>query len=288
MAILPQISVTEFDTWRKKADQRISFLVLFSNKRSTGERLPAAKALTHAAELAFATSQVPRGCELMEQALDILLKDLPTAFTRISILGALTKQVDTSLRASGIIINGAVPGPWRGSASTLRRVAGTLIAAAACSPSLITALDLLFQDIGKIKEPNSRLAFLALVSALEADTLPIFGFGRRDDGSLDPNGTREGRSAALSAFSALHLRYAARLRLLASDQAHWHDLRTRAPLIDWALLGLHVAAIRRHTTIDQNLLKLLPGVGPTLNFIGSLASDIVQRYGPPQSQSYPQ
>jgi hypothetical protein len=241
--------------------------------------------LTHAAELAFATSQVPRGCELMEQALNLLLEDVPTAFTRISILGALTKRVDTSLRPSGIVINDAVPGPWRGSASTLRKVAGTLIAAAACSSSLITALNLLFQNVGNIKDSDSRLAFLALVSVLEADTLPVFGLGRRDDGGLNPTGTQEERSAAISAFIALHLRYAARLRLLASDQAHWRDLRTRAPLIDWALLGLHVAAIRHHTAIE--ILRATPSVGPTINFIGSLASDIVQRYGQPQSQSYP-
>jgi hypothetical protein len=280
MAFLPHIN----DTWRRKADQRINFLGLFSDKHSTSKRLPAAKALMHAAELGFATGQVSRGCDLMEQALSILMQGNPTEWpvVRISILGALTKQMRTSLQTSGIVLqNGAIttqPMPWRGSANTLHRVAGTLIAAAVCCRSLDTTLALLLLPVENIPDANSRLAFLALANALEADTLPIFGFSRRDDGGLNLSSTGDELSAsAISGFTALHLRYAARLRLLASDQAHWRDLRPRVPLIDWALLGLHIAAIRHHKLGSLSALSAT-AVGPTLNFVGSLASEIAQRY----------
>lgn len=286
MAMLPQINPDEFESWRRKADERIKFLVLFSD-RFTNERLPTAKALTHAAELALASNQVSYGCDLMERALNVALEGEPAKWPmmRVIILGALMRRVDTFLEMSGIklqIGSKKHEAPWLGSISTMHRAAGSLLAAATCSSFLPIALNLLFSRSEDAPDATSRIAFFALTKALDADTLPDFGFGRRDDGGLNSSIRHDEISAARVAFAALHLQYAARLRLLASDQAHWRELRPRAPLIDWALLGLHVAAIRHGTRIaneiqEQRLSRGAPIV-PTLDFIHSLASDIVQRY----------
>jgi hypothetical protein len=257
MAWLPQISELERDEWRGRANRRIHFLRRFSemsrpDSSSQTTRLTSSNALTQAAELALATDQTQLGRELMKGALDSLLRGPADTWpiVRTALLGALLSEVGTSLTPIGVILKdaGRMQGPswWKGPASLWERAAGPLIAAAVAYGSLENALLLLLSS-GIDAIDSNRLAFLIFASAREADTLPAFGFERREDGGLIRRSDEyfsDFRSAT-AAFVSLHQRYAARLRLLAVDSAWRTQLRPRFPLIDWTLLALDVALIRR-------------------------------------------
>jgi hypothetical protein len=290
MSMLPQFNGNDAAAWRQKANQRIKFLEQFSeaplrpSPRFAGDLpLAAAKALTSATELAFATDQPQLGCELMERTFALVSSMAidRRPILRTSLLGGLLRRTKTTLQSGGVWLSddGFNEAPWHGSTATLNRVAGTLIAAAACSKDWPNAFPLLTQKLGDLKDDRSRLAFLALTNTIEADALRALGFDRRPDGGLQPVGIliRPLTGAAL-AFVALHLRYATRLRLLASDGEHWQKLLPRAPLIDWALLGLHVAVLRNNPALlefRESETSLILG---TLSFVQGLAGHIAKRY----------
>jgi hypothetical protein len=95
------------------------------------------------------------------------------------------------------------------------------------------------------------LSFLVATNTIDAETLPAFGLSRRLNGRVYGHweDAEKQRNGAMTAFITMQQRYAARLRLLASDRAHWDMLRPRAPLIDWTLLALTVALLRHQSKI---------------------------------------
>jgi hypothetical protein len=68
--------------------------------------------------------------------------------------------------------------------------------------------------------------------------------------------------------------YENRVLLMQHDTFHWNALRARAELIDWGLLILHVALIRRR---HNKILDEVPPPGPASQFIRSLADEIERR-----------
>lgn len=297
MAWLPLIPDDKRKDWRERADRRIDFLKRFSERwrpeddtsatPSNDIRLSSANALTQAAELALASDQTQRGQELMEDALRYLVEGTEDSWpiVRTALLGALLSEVSTSLSPSGVTLKGAGRmrnASWNGPARMWERSAGPLIASAVAYGPLDSAFPLLQGQLPSEDFHQNRLAFLVFANALETDTLPAFGFWRRSDGGLerpksDSSGPRPSHFAR-SAFVALHQRYAAQLRLLASDTAHWRDeLRPRAPLIDWALLALYVASFRHGSDLNPDKLaeisKETP-IGGVVNFLLSVAREL--------------
>lgn len=292
MSWLPGLSEVTRDRWKEQASTRIRFLQLFSARarepRLSGEpeetsSLAAASALTKAAEIALATDQTSRGRELLAGAVEILLDAPRWPTARTALLGALAGRVDTVLYQSGIILrdtqrNMSVSTSWFAPAVTWQKTAGSMIAAALVSGEPDRTLSLL-------TEPGSRdaqhpFSLLIASNTMEAETLPAFGLRRRPNGgwNVDQRGDRERSEAALVGFAALHQRYAARLRFLASDRAHWDALQLRAPLIDWTLLALHVALLRRSTIISASDIEAISGkAGPfaaLTRFFAELAKEI--------------
>jgi hypothetical protein len=290
MAWLPQISEFERDEWRGKASRRISFLERFSemsrpDSSSQTIRLTSANALTQAAELAFATDQTRLGRKLMKRALDSLLQGPVDAWpiVRTALLGSLLSEVGTSLTPTGVVLKdaGRMRSPsWNGPVSLWERAAGPLIASAVAYGSLENALLLLLNPAIDVVDSANRLAFLIFANAREVDTLPAFGFERREDGGLirSSDGYFPDFRSAAAAFISLHQRYAARLRLLAVDSAHWRkELRPRVPLIDWTLLALDVALVRRGGDLVRHELTLFPYDEPSkrvIRFMLSLADEL--------------
>jgi hypothetical protein len=70
--------------------------------------------------------------------------------------------------------------------------------------------------------------------------------------------------------------YEDRMQFTRSDEPHWEALRARAGLIDWRLLAIHVALIRRDRL---NASGDFPAMYETASFIRGLAMEIVEYTG---------
>lgn len=301
MAWLPSIEERERGVWRKRANARIRFLERFGERapqlprfhpeRAPGlvemPQLPAANALTKAAELAFVTDQTTRGRELLDRAVGHLLAERPGNWpiTRTALLGTLVHRVSTELNSEGIHLMAddlRQDTSWYyASTLILDRTAGALIAAAVASGPPERTLSLLTQPLQAAEDElgihsPERLAYLIAAKAMEADTLPLFGWRRRPDGppGETADDTRRHADQAVAAFLMLTQRYAARVRLLTSDHAHWGQLYPRVPMLDWTLLSLHVALLRREMTIPiRKLFSSIQPVGPA-GALGTFIADI--------------
>ena len=249
--------------------------------------LASANALTQAAELALATDHTDRGFDLVTRAVDQLVTPVTTGWptVRTALLGALIDRVHTRLFKDGIELKDQRQGGsqltnWSAPAVICDRTAGPLIAAALASGPPAETLSLLLGP-PSAENPQAWMGFVVTTKAMEADLFPAFGLFRRPDGEIESNHVMAETQLAEAAacFIALHQRYAARLRLLASDTTHWHELRPRAPLIDWTLLGLHIA-LQRSEDAMRNMQRMLPKLQPSRlneirNFMGAVASEMI-------------
>lgn len=238
-------------------------------------QLPGIRALTEAAELAFATDRTSDGTDLLLSALRRMI-EMPVVHwpvTRVALAGAVLGEVQTSLTVDGVTLHqvrrygGPAMVPWQMDAHSVARVAGPLVCAAIASGDPMFRLPILGAGVPPIAggwSGAARMARLALTMSPELDTLPAFGVARSDDGTLlfDADRAGEQRGSAIAALIALHQRYAARLRLLASDEMRWGTLRLGAPLLDWPLLALHVALRSRRAGLRaEEFLDAIRGAG---------------------------
>jgi hypothetical protein len=141
-------------------------------------------------------------------------------------------------------------------------------------------LEVLLPQDDPQRAAERRRAVAIAAAALEGGILPLFGLARLSDGTArdDPKLAQTQLNGAHAAILSLTQSYAARLRLLLADRAHWEALRPRAPIIDWPLLTLHVALHRRKLITGADQISEIGGGDSLVRelhvFLTTLADEI--------------
>jgi hypothetical protein len=311
---MPWLPGIDHDTWAGLSERRIEFLERYARLRLTEDRaepglrtrtaqIEAADALTRAAELALATDRSDVARRFVDTALGLLLStpnvsDWSTH--RVAVLGGVTGRVSTRLGfgyfdqdSQGVAGNSGrillrdeqqetriLGTKIKAPAAALERTLGALISSALVSGEPRETLELLIAPAPSDLTPDGRKAFAIAISTMEADTLPLFGLERRPDGGFGETQVSGSPNGAIAALIALEQRFAARLRLLAMDRAHWAAARARAPLIDWSLLVLHIALQRRSLTLPVEQINGIIGSSDAAGELHRFLAGIAQQVRP--------
>ncbi|MCM2472349.1 hypothetical protein HGO38_02530 [Rhizobium sp. CG5] len=239
--------------------------------------------MTEAAELAFLSN---RTSDAMSQIKSVVVElseyneELwPTV--RLALLGAVNKQAQTELTSEGILLRcggKTKRATWIADAKIADHAAGALVAAALASGNLDQTLELLARP--NRGSDDITLGFIAVMKTAETDVLPLFGFRKNDDGTIERMFDTDGRKAEPGWIAAVARvqDYAARVRVLRTDRIRWSQMRPRAPLLDWTLLlmflGIRRSCGKKH--LDELVRRCgTDGLAPKLaTYLRDLANEI--------------
>lgn len=241
-----------------------------------GDNRGVVDSLSEAAELSFCRGTTKRGLDYLRQA--ILVSPLRfidfATLTRISVYAVLTGfgRVEVSPDNIRLTIPNAVF-EWDqiGTTHQIAQSLPILVMAALASGSAKDYASILFH--ANERSPFSPTVKLAATASQEFALLGLFSLSRRGSGFLFHEELSErDYGIALGSLLEMEREYESRVQLMRNDLFHWKDLRARAELIDWRLLTLHVALIRRGRIRAISPTK--PDPAPA--FIRNLADEIVR------------
>ena len=229
-------------------------------------------ALGRAAELAFASDQVPVGIEICSEILRHkgARPRTPMQFVFYATIGALIGAFKVILSPAGMEIiridetfmaedMRLLRWPTESSTQTLRLIRLAIPAAVATGFGS-EFLQSFFNSEGPYTRPS---VFAALISSLEFQAAAQLSSGPVRDAD-NP----------FVALSLLELDYMRRLRVIQSDIPYWSSIRPRGSIIDWPLLALWVGAVRsgkiRSDSMQSEAQDGLP------SFVHSLAKSLVE------------
>lgn len=242
--------------------------------------------LLGAAELAFCTDETGRALKLIQSALTVL-KDTPRFMmflARQAYFGVLTGKEEIAVEGFGLRMSG-FEAPWTSivTADALVRNLTPLVLAGLASgpPEENTRIVM----TGSEADTVSRSARLAYMASSDAALLGLFGVARprhfsffdsREDvqtykrDSLEP-AFAEARRSGLAALEMLEYGYQRRIDLLQSNVVAWKSVAPKTSMIDWPLLMVHLALLRRQRA---SVLTETPSIGGAVQFIRDLAKEL--------------
>jgi hypothetical protein len=248
----------------------------------SGEIPSIVDSLSEAAELSFCEDMTGRGLGYLREAVQMSMLQVPftslATLTRISVCAAVLGSARVYVSSDGITVRVAnadsMKGAWGqlGTTEQIARSLPILVLAALASGPAKTCAPILFNSV---EDDRTSMAWLAALASPEFTALGLLGFSRqRGSISFREEGSESSWVSAEGSLIQMERSYESRVQLMQRDSYHWAALRARAELIDWRLLVLHVALIRRK---PFRPLEILPKPGPAAAFIRDLAREMVFR-----------
>jgi hypothetical protein len=122
---------------------------------------------------------------------------------------------------------------------------------------------------------------LAAFAAPEFAVLGLFGISRQGNRFSIAHNPPDSMLGGQSALLEMERNYEDRIQFESIDKSHWGALRVHGGLIDWRLLAIHVALIRRERL---DAISELPTMFETSKFIRELAGEIARSSGQAMSR----
>lgn len=272
---------------------------LLSDQPAERRLLARIDALARAAELCLVCGEALQAYHLLFRLCDRLREIQPALWplAQSAVALGVTGRASITVGGSACRFQGAditAERNWQGSAHALQLcgdlLIGMALAAAGRPPtaSVRDALPALFpsppppmsESVPRSLPPEVVRAILAHCDV--AGALPLFGairdlshpsqFVFRELPLLD---TWERRDAQLT-VAAMHQRYAARFVLM--QGACGFQALSRAPLIEWALIGIHIALIWQPETVRRLVAEACGEAGPRVQASYAFYSGVAQTF----------
>jgi hypothetical protein len=301
------------EPWRRRLAERARFLQLCAEEASalggrfgapvlfeTTEALPRAAGrdimaplvridlLIGAAELAFCLNETERALGLIRTALSDI-RNSPTIMmflARRAYFGVLIGEEVIIVKDRGLELPGFAE-PW-GSFATgnelLQSLAPLVYAGLASGPPEIHAQIVMSAADADSVAYSARLVFMA---SSEAAVVGLFNVARPRAFSFfdTPSLARiyasdkydeafaEARRLGTAALTMMEHAYQRRIDLLQFNGVAWNSSAPKASIVDWPLLMLHLALLRRECA---GVLEAIPPMGGAARFIRRLALELFQ------------
>jgi hypothetical protein len=243
-----------------------------------------ADCFSEAAEIAFSTDRLEIGLDRLRSAIgavDASRSDV-ISLARAALYSALVNDGAIRISTTGLQITllnqERADRPWTqlGNMRQIAQALPILVTAALLRGSADELAPILFPDE---VENDARMlrTMLAAFAAPEFAVLGLFGISRRGSRfSIAYDNPPDSMLGGQSALLEMERNYEDRIQFERSDESHWEALRVHGGLIEWRLLAIHVALVRRERL---DAINELPAMFETSEFIRALAREIAQISG---------